>query len=197
MYRHVQKVKRGDTTQNPHLDNKIRKLLDQHIEITYHKFYDNIEQEDAAYIKEDEVIQGIGLENLCNVWYGGKGGRIPSDEVRQKISKNRTGIPVSEETKEKIRQSKLGVPQSQETKQKKSLKLKGKPQTKKQQDANIQRSASMSGRKFTEEHKQKLREAKLINPTKYWLGKQLPEDVKQKISETLKSKSENHNEQNG
>jgi len=33
----------------------------------------------------------------------------------------------------------------------------------------------MKGRIFTEEHKQKLREAKLKNPTNYWLGKKRPE----------------------
>jgi len=31
------------------------------------------------------------------------------------------------------------------------------------------------GKKFSEEHKQKLRETKLKNPTNYWLGKKRPE----------------------
>ena len=33
MYVHVQKVRRGDTTSNPHLDRKIAKLLRSGIEI--------------------------------------------------------------------------------------------------------------------------------------------------------------------
>ena len=39
------------------------------------------------------------------------------------------------------------------------------------------------GRQFTEEHKKKLSEAKIKNPTRYWLGKKRSEATKRKVSE--------------
>lgn len=160
MYTHVQKVKRGDTTSNPHLDRKIAKLLQEDIEIEYVKFHDNISDEDEAYRLEESKINEIGLEHLCNAWHGGKGGRIPSDDTRRKISENRKGIPVSDETREKLSVAHTGQVQSEETKLKKSQALKGKPQTPAQAAANAARSESLKGRKFTDEHRQKLSEAK-------------------------------------
>lgn len=38
-------------------------------------------------------------------------------------------------------------------------------------------------RQFTEEHKKKLSEAKIKNPTRYWLGKKRSEATKRKVSE--------------
>ncbi|KKL08005.1 hypothetical protein LCGC14_2580270 [marine sediment metagenome] len=56
-------------------------------------------------------------------------------------------------------------------------------------------SNANKGKKFTDDHKQKLREAKLKNPVKYWKGKSLPKVMKQKISVSLKQTlKENHNE---
>ena len=86
MYSHVQKVKRGQSTDNPYLDRKIKKLLRENKEISYSTSWVG-ESEDEAFIQEDKRIQEIGIENLCNVWYGGKGGRVPSDKVREKIRK--------------------------------------------------------------------------------------------------------------
>ena len=43
-------------------------------------------------------------------------------------------------------------------------------------------------KKLTEENKQKLREAKLRNPTRYWLGKKRSEETKRKVSEANKGK---------
>lgn len=160
MYYHVQKVKRGATTSNPHLDRKIAKLLAAGIEITYVKFYDNIIDEDEAYRLEECKTHEIGLDNLCNAWHGGKGGRVPSEETRRKISENRRGIPVSEETRAKLSQAHRGSKMSEESKAKKSQSLKGKPQTPAQKAANEARSKAHTGRKFSEEHKQKLRDAK-------------------------------------
>lgn len=159
LYTHVKKIQRGVSTQNPHLDHKIAKLIRENINIIHVKFYEGL-TEDDAFTKEDEKIRELGIDTLCNVWYGGKGGRIPSEEIRQKISENRRGIPVSEAAKEKMSLAKIGTTQSDETKQKKSVALKGKPQSEKQKLANESRSRSHKGRKFTEEHKQKLREAK-------------------------------------
>lgn len=160
MYAHVQKVRRGDSTSNPHLDRKIAKLLEQGIEITYVKYHDNIVDEDEAYRLEELKTNEIGIANLCNAWHGGKGGRVPSDETREKISRNRKGIPVSAETREKLRRAHLGMVVPNDVLEKKSRALKGKPQSPAQKAANERRSASLKGRSFTEEHKQKLRDAK-------------------------------------
>jgi 5-methylcytosine-specific restriction endonuclease McrA len=57
-------------------------------------------------------------------------------------------------------------------------------------------SLKMKGRKFTEEHKEKLRQSKLKKPTKYWLGRKRPDIGKilsifnkgKKLSEETKRK---------
>ena len=195
MYVHVAKVKRGHTTDNPHLDHTIAKLIRENIEITYQKFADNIVDEDVAYQLEAKQIIEIGIDNLCNVWHGGLGGRVPTDEVRQKISTNRRGIPVSTETRSKLSAAKLGTTASEQTKSKKSIALKGKSQTEAQRAANQSRSESLRGRVMTEEHKQKLREAKLKNPVKYWEGKTLSDEHKKKISKSVKETLKDTNEQ--
>lgn len=199
MYRHVQKVKRGDTTSNPHLDHKIAKLLREGVEVQYIKFHDNLADEDEAYRLEEAKTRELGLDTLCNAWHGGKGGRIPSTETRRKISENRKGVPMSAEHKEKLRQAHLGKKASQETIKKQSDALKGKPQTAAQRAANASRSASHKGRAFSEEHKQKLRDAKMKNPVRYWQGKQLSEEHKDKIRATAKTTLENKedDQQNG
>lgn len=156
--RHVQKVKRGASTDNPHLDRKIAKLLRLGIDIIHEKIDDGL-TENAAYELEEHVINEIGLSNLCNVWGGGFGGRVPSAEVREAIKEGckRRSKP-SVESRDKMSKSKLGTTQSEETKQKKSAALKGRPQSPKQREANARRG--QKGRKFTEEHKEKLRMAK-------------------------------------
>jgi len=186
MYRHVQKVKRGATTDNPHLDRKIKKLLRENIEICHAKLVE-LDSEDEAFKIEDLTIRGIGLENLCNTWGGGKGGRVPSDEVRAKISQNRKGIPVSEETRQKLSLAKLDSIQTEEWKIQQSLLKKGKPQSEKQKRANIQRSLSMKGRTLSEEHKIKLSEAKCANPVRHWEGKRLSNETKEKIRNSVKN----------
>jgi len=49
--------------------------------------------------------------------------------------------------------------------------------------------AKMKGRKFSEEHRRKLSDAKKKNPTNYWLGKKRDLETNLKISNTLKGKS--------
>lgn len=185
---HVQKIKRGSTTGNPHLDNKLKKLLADQIPIEHIKICDQL-TEDDAYELEEHIIQEIGLFNLCNVWGGGTGGRVPSDQVRQAIKDGCKRRPApSEATKQKLSKAKLGTKQSEETKQKKSAALKGKPQSDKQREANATRG--MKGRLFSEDHRAKLRAAKLANPTRYWLDKHHSEDTKQKISASVKQQKE-------
>jgi hypothetical protein len=52
-------------------------------------------------------------------------------------------------------------------------------------------SKAMKNKKLSEEHKQKLREAKLKNPVRYWLDKTRPEETSKKVSEGLKKYYEN------
>ena len=47
-------------------------------------------------------------------------------------------------------------------------------------------SKAMKNKKLSEEHKHKLREAKLKNPMRYWQGKVRTEETKSKVSEGLK-----------
>lgn len=49
-------------------------------------------------------------------------------------------------------------------------------------------SKALKNKKLSEEHKQKLREAKLKNPSKYWAGKKRDEETCKKISNSLKAK---------
>lgn len=44
------------------------------------------------------------------------------------------------------------------------------------------------GKKHTEEAKRKMKEAKLLNPTRYWLGKKLPSDMTNKMSKANKGR---------
>lgn len=56
--------------------------------------------------------------------------------------------------------------------------------------------AKMRGRKFSEEHRKKLSEAKKKNPSMYWLGKERSDTTKQKVSEGLKSYYAEQRQQN-
>ena len=144
------------------------------------------ESEDEAFIQEDKRIQEIGIENLCNVWYGGKGGRVPSDKVREKISKQKKGKPLSEKQKQALNALAIinkGRKHTEEWRKKQSELKKG-TQSEAQKQANAKRGNK--GRTFTEEHKQRLRLAKLTNPVRYWKDKHLSEETKQKIRQSVK-----------
>lgn len=195
MFIHLQKVLRGVSTDNPHLDRKIQKLLANSVEIGHLKLAANIEDEDTAYALEEQLISEYGLERLCDVWGGGLGGRVPSDDVRLRIKegcKNRP--PVTEEAKQRMRNAKLGTSQSNETKLKKSQALKGKPQSDAQKAANARRGNK--GKQLSEEHKAKLRSAKLNKPTKHWQDQKLTEEHKRKISESVKQYHMNRESEN-
>lgn len=53
-------------------------------------------------------------------------------------------------------------------------------------DTRLKMSVSAKGRVFSEEHREKLRQAKLRNPVRYWKGKQFSEEHKNKLSEKKK-----------
>ena len=46
----------------------------------------------------------------------------------------------------------------------------------------------MRGRKFSDEHRKKLSESNLENPRRAWLGKTIPQEMRDKISKTLKER---------
>lgn len=195
MYVHLQKIRRGASTDNPHLDHKLQQLLAANVDIGHIKLVANIEDEDTAYALEEQMITEYGLDRLCNVWGGGLGGRVPSEETRAKIKEGcKRRPPVTEQTKQKLREAKLGTTQSDEIKQKKSLALKGKSQSEAQKAANARRGNK--GKQLSEEHKAKLRDAKLNNPTKYWQDQNLTDDHKQRISESVKRYHINKEQEN-
>lgn len=191
MYAHEKRARNNRSPFNPHLDRKIRKLLEQGTEIACVKFYET-DDEEEAFDLEERKIREIGIDTLCNLWHGGKGGRMPSAEVRLKISIGRRGIVPSDDTRRKLSLAHAGKKQSAETTAKRSKALKNKPQTEKQKAANATRGNK--GRKLSAEHRQKLREAKLANPVRYWSGKTHTEDTKNKIRDSLQQTRENkHN----
>ena len=49
----------------------------------------------------------------------------------------------------------------------------------------------MKNKKLSDKHKQKLKEAKLNSPVRYWQGRNRPEETKIKVSEGLKRYYEN------
>lgn len=49
-------------------------------------------------------------------------------------------------------------------------------------------SESAKGRTFSEEHKQKLKDAKRLNPVRVWKGKEFSEEHRRKLSEAKRRK---------
>jgi len=113
MYQHVDAVKRNKIPNgsNTKLGNKIKKILILGLKIKYKKvFITEIEQE--AYDKEKQLIKEIGLENLCNLTYGGEGGgmlgKTISEKQKKQISNVHKGKILSDETKKKISDAQQG-----------------------------------------------------------------------------------------
>lgn len=75
---------------------------------------------------------------------------------------NRVGKTHTKESKEKMRLAQLGKKQPKETIEK--------------------RVRSRAGYNHSEETKQKMREVRLNNPICYWTGKEMPKEIKEKIS---------------
>ena len=102
MFRHETYVKQGKIPNgNKHLFFTIKDILDRGEKIVYTKLYETADESDA-YGKEIEYITEYGVDNLCNLTYGGDGMRA-TDEVKQKISNAHTGKIVLEKTKDKLR----------------------------------------------------------------------------------------------
>lgn len=84
MREHVSMAKRDKASNNnTYLFRKIKKILEDHNDVKYEiVFTTDIEKE--AYDKEQEIINEIGVSNLCNISLGYN---ILNEETKEKISK--------------------------------------------------------------------------------------------------------------
>jgi hypothetical protein len=139
MYVHEGKALKN-TLGNKHLQRKILKILKEGNTIYYHKFNDNVSEEDAlaCEIVAIATFKNAGVK-LCNITDGGEGGdwftnNPRKEEIRKNMSKSGKGriSPFknkhhTEETKNKQRIAyKNRLPISEETKKKISKATKGK-----------------------------------------------------------------------
>lgn len=142
--------------------------------------FDDLDYEEAK-LKEVEFITLYGRNNisnglLCNLTDGGDGslGYKPTEEALLKISKTSKGRIKTKEQIDKWKQN-MSFTKSEETKEKIRQTLLGKKHTEERKDN--QRKAHL-GKTLSEETKQKLKD--------YWTGKKrgpFSEEHKQKLSE--------------
>lgn len=125
---HQKRVLQGKKDINPKLANKLRKIFDEGFQPGY-VFVQKDMSEDDAYALEQKITVEIGLDNLCNLKYGGtNGAKFTSDvrakmshsaqlkdksvyadpERRRRISESRTGLVVSEVTRKKLSDQLVG-----------------------------------------------------------------------------------------
>lgn len=121
MYFHYNSVKNGNILVNRHLYYKIKQLIDNNLEPIYNKIFESNNEKLCLYY-EVKQIKEIGIENICNLTYGGEG-CVPTKETRLKKSKSMMGKNIqkrTKETKEKMRKSHIGKenPCSDETRKK-------------------------------------------------------------------------------
>ena len=105
MTSHAKIVKRGKVANknNYSLTNKLKQLLESNADPIYEKPYQGLSEE-TAYELEAQLIEKIGLENLCNIAKGGLGGKTTTVPW----NKGKSGH-CSEETLIKMRNAKLGT----------------------------------------------------------------------------------------
>jgi hypothetical protein len=190
-----------------YLQQKIKKLSQDNICIVS---LINKMNNDLVNLAEKLLIKIIGRKDkkqgpLLNMTDGGDGlcGYVATEETRQKLSmagKGRVpwikGKHLSQEAKERIRQCSTGRIHSDEAKEKISQFHKGKRWRLGQKNSieqNIAISKANTGNVPSKATKDKMRDAKLKNPTRYWLNKEGPnkgkimsEEQKKKIIESNK-----------
>jgi len=103
---HTQLVISGEKHYNPKLHNWISKLFWLGLKPIEFKVFE-IDDEHSAFEMEKEEISRIGIENLCNLHEGGRGGRV-SDESIEKIRKSLIGREFSEDHRKRLSASALG-----------------------------------------------------------------------------------------
>lgn len=113
-----------------------------------------------------------------------------SDSERQKIIEANEGRVLSDETREKIRRANKGRTMSDEAVEKMRKALEGRELTeehkKKLSEANKGREPAHAGEELPEEWRKSI--SKGLEGHEYWGNEERSEEVKQKISETLKGR---------
>lgn len=118
MYNHYYNTKKHKIPNgNFRLYDKIRNIIDSDKSINY-KIIFQTDDEKEAYDKEFELIQEIGINNLCNLFLGhGKSysgekhwnfGRKTPQNVKDKIGKSKLGDTHSDESKKKMSEKRRG-----------------------------------------------------------------------------------------
>jgi len=120
-------------------------------------------------------------------------GKHLSEEHKKKLSLAKIGKKLSKEHKKRLSDSHKGKICSEETRKKISLANKGHIVS---EEARRKMSLSrmgitpwMKGKHHTVEAKRKITQSNLNNPRRYWLGKHLCKETREKISSKLKGKS--------
>jgi len=144
--------------------------------------------ENEAFELEVERIKfwrGANVE-LANLAAGGKGGLagyiLPEDH-KQKISRALKGVKKPEGFSEKVSRASKGRKASDELRAKLSLAHKGKKQGPRSEEIKRKLSLAKKGIKFSEEHKQKLREARLRSKFNPALGHKVSDEAKAVMAE--------------
>lgn len=142
MYIHEWNVQRGSLPNggNKHLFHKIKKVGDIDYQII---FRSNDEQK--CYDKEIELIEKYGIQNLCNLTYGGDGLRA-TDEVKEKISKSVKGFRHSKETISKLKNRKVSEKTKKLISEKTKLALSNPLVKEKMRNAKLGRPAQNRGK---------------------------------------------------
>jgi group I intron endonuclease len=114
-----------------------------------------------AYTAEAEMVteEFTKREDTYNIRLGGKGGVMPSEETRKKISAAHKGKIVSPEARANMSAAQRGKKHSAETKAKVSASLKGNTRNlgkKATEETKAKISAGGKGRVFSDEHKAKI-----------------------------------------
>lgn len=194
MFSHVRDVKRNKIPNgsNYHLFYKIKNILDIGQEVISKKLYVNLNEEEA-FTKEIEEIKNIGLENLCNISKGGRGGSVWNEDkdrnrkISQKISLASKGRKLDEQWKQNITRGLLNrnYHHTEEYKQKMSSKMSGE-------------NNPMYGKKVSEETRLKISQSSKNRPcsletrkkiSNLNMGRIRSQETKEKISKSKKGKS--------
>ena len=163
----------------------------------YNLFYFNTRKE--ALDKETELVnkEFCQREDVYNIAIGGKGTKLAKmpEELRERLSKARTGTKRSKETREKMSKASKGRRVSEETKEKISKANKGRKHTpesiekmskikigkKKSKETREKMSKASKGRKHSKETKERL--------SKLQKGKKASKETREKMSKANKGEN--------
>ena len=168
MYKH-EKLALINNHKNKYLQRKILKILKEGNTIYYHKFNDNVSEEDALFCEETAIatFKGVGVK-LCNLTEGGEGASLSEEtkrkigisnigkhnapkslETRRQLSLSHIGKSFSEETKKRMSESRTGHIVTEEAREKSRQKQKGIP---KSEETKLKMKEAIR-QPLTEEHK--------------------------------------------